>query len=256
MTKSTVPILSDAIGDYLKALWSLSQTRSIAVDVVAQDKLDDGDMLGTSAPVSTNDLAAHLGVTAPSVTGMLNKLAKRGLVRYQRYYGATLTEAGKHEALRLIRRHRLIETFLSSYLDYSWDEVHEEAELMEHTMTERFTERLAAKLGHPNFDPHGDPIPAADGSLPSRPRQLLAELELGDTLYVTRILSQDSHVLSYLQETTIQPGISLTVTGREPFGKLLHLTLVQADAPTQHQKVAVSFELAQLIEGRLEPTAT
>ncbi|MEM7738770.1 MAG: metal-dependent transcriptional regulator [Deinococcota bacterium] len=265
MAKSTVPALSDAIGDYLKALWSLSQTRSLpvstSVDLVAQDRVDSGDVLEDSTPVSTNDLATHLGVTAPSVTGMLNKLAKRGLVKYQRYYGATLTEAGRQEALRLIRRHRLIETFLSTYLDYSWDEVHEEAELMEHTMTERFTERLAAKLGHPTFDPHGDPIPAADGSLPSRPRQLLAELEVGDTLYVTRILSQDSHVLSYLQGTGIQPGTTLTVTGREPFGKLLHLDLKNAEVHTNPRTVAVSFELAQRIEGqriegRLEPPPT
>jgi DtxR family Mn-dependent transcriptional regulator len=144
MTKTLSSDLSVSVGDYLKALWLRSQ---------------DGS-------VSTGDLAMHLAVSPPSVTGMLNKLKKLGLVTYERYYGAQLTPQGRQEALRLIRRHRLVETFLIDYLDYTWEEVHQEAELMEHAMTDRFTERLAKRLGQPLFDPHGDPIRVLTGRYP------------------------------------------------------------------------------------------
>ena len=237
MTKSNIAGLSDAVGDYLKALWALAH---------ASQQASHADL----PAVSTNDLAAHLGITAPSVTGMLNKLAKRGLVDYQRYHGATLTPAGKQEALRLIRRHRLIETFLHDYLEYSWDEVHEEAEVMEHTMSDRFTERLAAKLGHPTFDPHGDPIPSAEGRLPKRVSALLVDLEVGDSLQVTRILSQDSRVLHYLFDAGIQPQTLVHVVAIEPFGKLLQLQVTPADSMESHA-LAMSAELAALVSGTL-----
>lgn len=235
MTKSSTADLSNAVGDYLKALWALAH---------ANRQPSHADL----PAVSTNDLAAHLGITAPSVTGMLNKLAKRGLVDYQRYHGATLTPAGKQEALRLIRRHRLIETFLHDYLEYSWDEVHEEAEVMEHTMSDRFTERLAAKLGHPTFDPHGDPIPSAEGRLPKRVSALLVDLEVGDSLQVTRILSQDSRVLHYLFDAGIQPHSSVRVVAIEPLGNLLQLQITPTETDTAHT-LAMSVELAQVVEG-------
>ena len=218
MVKSA--LLSDSVGNYLKAIWVLAEDKSI----------------------STKELAAHLGVTAPSVTGMLGKLAKLGLVTYERYYGAKLTQEGRLEALRLLRRHRLIETFLTNYLDYSWDEVHDEAELMEHTMTERFTERLAEKLAQPAFDPHGDPIPAADGTLPQRVGEPLANLKPGEKLRVNRILSQESEVLSYLLNLGVKPGVVLTVSGLEPFGKLVQVT-------GQGGHFALSADLAGQIEG-------
>lgn len=213
--------LSDAVCNYLKAIWVLAEDKS----------------------VSTKDLSEHLGVTAPSVTGMLGKLAKLGLVTYERYYGAKLTKEGRLEALRLLRRHRLIETFLIDYLDYSWDEIHEEAELMEHTMTDRFTERLAEKLGQPAFDPHGDPIPTADGTLPQRVGKPLASLEVGEELEVNRILSQESEVLTYLFDLGVKPGAVLEVKGIEPFGRLFHIT-------SQDQAFALSADLAQQIEGQ------
>lgn len=235
MAKISSAELSDAVGDYLKALWTLAH---------ANKQTSQADL----PAVSTNDLAAHLDITAPSVTGMLNKLAKRGLVDYQRYHGATLTLAGKQEALRLIRRHRLIETFLHDYLEYSWDEVHEEAEVMEHTMSDRFTERLAAKLGHPTFDPHGDPIPSAEGRLPKRVSALLVDLEVGDSLQVTRILSQDSRVLHYLFDADIQPHSHVRVVAIEPLGNLLQLCVTSAETRESHT-LAMSAELAQLVEG-------
>lgn len=222
MTKTISRDLSVSVGDYLKALWLCSQ---------------DGS-------VSTGDLATHLAVSPPSVTGMLNKLKKLDLVTYERYYGAQLTPQGQQEALRLIRRHRLVETFLIDYLNYSWEEVHQEAELMEHAMTDRFTERLAKRLGQPLFDPHGDPIPRADGTVPDQPSIPLAEVPVGNRLEVTRVRSQDADILQYITSLGVKPGAEVEVTAREPYGGLLQITL-------NGLQQAVSRELASLIEGQI-----
>ncbi len=214
--------LSTSVGDYLKAIWVLAR---------------DG-------PAATGDLARALGVTAPSVTGMFGKLKRLGLIRYRRYYGAELTDAGRAEALRLVRRHRLLETFLLRELGFRWDEVHREAEAMEHVMSERFTERLADHLGQPTHDPHGDPIPRSDGSLPRTPSTALVDVAAGKRFTVSRVLSQDPAVLSYVTEVGLGPGSELAVRGREPLGNLL--TIEVEGAP-----VAVSRELASLILGRV-----
>jgi DtxR family Mn-dependent transcriptional regulator len=222
MVKAPSRDFSVSVGDYLKALWLCSQ---------------DGS-------VSTGDLATYLAVSPPSVTGMLNKLKKLGLVTYERYYGAQLTPQGQQEALRLIRRHRLVETFLIDYLDYSWEEVHQEAELMEHAMTDRFTERLAKRLGQPLFDPHGDPIPRADGTLPDQPSVPLAEVPIGERLEVTRVRTQDADLLQYITSLGIKPSTEVEVIAREPYGGLLQITLGGLQQ-------AVSRELALLIEGQV-----
>lgn len=154
--------ISASIGDYLKAIWRLSDTE----------------------PVATTTIAAQLNVSAPSVSAMFIRLQERGFVTYERYKGVRLTAQGEREALKLLRRHRLIETFLLAQLGYSWDEVHEEAERLEHAVSERFTERLAALLSHPTHDPHGDPIPEANGTLPHTPGTPLADVEVGGTLRV------------------------------------------------------------------------
>src|SRR4029450_7763281 len=117
------------------------------------------------AAASTKDVADRLSFSYASVTNMFARLGEMGLVEYERYHGASLTEEGLSEALRLVRRHRLIETFLLDQLAYSWEEVHEEAEQLEHAVSDRFTERLAELLGHPDHDPHGEPIPGVDGTL-------------------------------------------------------------------------------------------
>lgn len=122
------------------------------------------ELAGTS-PASTKEISERLGVAPASVTNMLGRLNELGLVHYERYHGASLTEEGCAQALRLVRRHRLIEFFLLEQLGYSWGEVHEEAERLEHAVSDEFTERLAEFLGHPARDPHGDPIPSADGTL-------------------------------------------------------------------------------------------
>lgn len=214
--------LSASVGDYLKAIW----------------------LLGKEGPAATGDLARALGVTAPSVTGMLGKLKRLGFIRYRRYYGAELTERGREEALRLVRRHRLLETFLLRDLGFRWDEVHREAEAMEHVMSERFTERLADHLGQPTHDPHGDPIPRPDGSMPRTPSTALGGVALGRRFTVSRVLSQDAAVLAYVTELGIGPGSELEVRGREPVGNLLTVRVGERD-------VAVSRELAALILGRV-----
>lgn len=219
MQSQSAPV-SSAVGDYLKAIWQ------VAGDGIA----------------STGDIAKEIGVTAPSVTGMLGKLAALGLVGYQPYRGAELTKAGRAEALRLVRRHRLLETFLIRDLGYGWDEVHAEAELMEHAMSERFTERLAQHLGQPQFDPHGDPIPRRDGTLPDGPDTPLVEVDTGRRLTVHRVLTQDGEVLAYLAGLAIEPGSEVLVVGREPLGHLLHLEVGD-------RSVALSGELARLVLG-------
>ncbi len=214
--------ISSAMGDYLKALWTVAKGGS----------------------VSTGDLAASLNVSAPSVTGMLTKLQRLGLVDYERYRGAKLTETGHREALRLIRRHRLLETFLIDHLGYSWHEVHEEAEAMEHVVSDRFTERLAAQLGQPSHDPHGDPIPRVDGSLPVTPDLPLTEAEIGTGFRVSRLRTQDTDLLAYFQELGLRPGQQLNVVAREPLGNLLQLEI-----DGRHK--AISKELAGLVVGEV-----
>ena len=130
------------------------------------------------------------------------------------------------------------------HFDYSWDEVHEEAELMEHTMTDRFTERLAEKLGQPSFDPHGDPIPQADGSIPVQHGQPLSSLVVGDKLCVKRILSQESEILTYLFDVGIKPGVNLEIIAIEPFGKLFQIAIGDLS-------FALSLDLAEQIEGQV-----
>src|SRR5919199_924559 len=156
---------SSSVGDYLKAIWELA---------------------GSSA-ASTKDVAERLSVSSASVTGMFGRLQEMGLVRYERYRGASLTRRGLREALRLVRRHRLIETFLMEHLGYSWQDVHEEAERLEHAVSDEFTERLAELLGHPGRDPHGDPIPAADGTLVLEKSRPLSEAGVGQRARIVKV---------------------------------------------------------------------
>jgi DtxR family Mn-dependent transcriptional regulator len=177
---------SSSAGDYVKAIWELS-----------------GDLRGGA---STKDIAARLSVAPASVTNMLIRLQERGLVSYERYHGALLTDEGSTEALRLIRRHRLIETFLLEHLGYSWQEVHDEAEKLEHAVSDLFTERLAELLEHPVHDPHGHPIPHPDGSLPAEEIFTLAESREGQSVVISRVSDDDPERLAYLGERGLVPG--------------------------------------------------
>src|SRR5918911_4416012 len=169
---------SSSVGDYLKAVWELA--------------VDSGGI------ASTKDVAARFSVSPASVSNMFARLQEMGLVKYERYRGATLTERGKKEALRLVRRHRLIETFLLEHLGYSWEEVHEEAERLEHAVSDGFTERLAEFLGHPDHDPHGGPIPAADGSLAPDDSFPLSEAVASQRVRISKVSDEDASVLDHL----------------------------------------------------------
>ena len=167
-------------------------------------------MAGSDA-ASTTEIAARLSVAPASVTKMLGRLQELGLVRYERYRGASLTERGRAEALRLVRRHRLIESFLLEHLGYSWQDVHDEAERLEHAVSDNFTERLAEFLGHPARDPHGAPIPGADGVLAAEDSFPLGEATAGGRVRITRVHNEEAPVLTYLGERGLVPGRSLEV---------------------------------------------
>src|ERR687893_1136035 len=182
------PALSASVGDYLKAIWSLG-----------------------GGAASTKDVSGQLSVSPASVTSMLGRLQEMGLVRYERYRGASLTELGRSEALRLVRRHRLIETFLLEHLGYDWQEVHEEAERLEHAVSDGFTERLAELLGHPDHDPHGDPIPSAEGTLEADDSFTLSRAVAGQRLRISKVRDEDAAMLDYFGDRNLVPGRLLRV---------------------------------------------
>jgi DtxR family Mn-dependent transcriptional regulator len=189
------PVVTSAVEDYLKTIFQLGGEN-----------------------VKTQELAAALGIRAASVTGMLRKLAELKLVDYERYRGASLTEAGRKVALETIRHHRLIETYLAEALGYEWFEVHDEAEKLEHHISEEFEQRIAEILGHPEYDPHGDPIPDLHGVLPGDLGQPLLALPAGLPLRVTRVVSQPVDVQRYLDELGLAPGQALVLVQVAPFG--------------------------------------
>jgi DtxR family Mn-dependent transcriptional regulator len=190
--------LSPAVEDYAKAVYSL-ETRS-------------GD------PVATTVLADRLGVSAASASGMVRKLDELGLVEHVPYHGVRLTEEGRRIALEVIRHHRLIELFLAESLGVSWDRVHAEAEVLEHVLSEELEAAIAAKLGNPTLDPHGDPIPSADFKLDEPETHSLEELAAGERGRFVRVSDSDPEMLRYLAERGIGPGDRFEVLDRQPFG--------------------------------------
>ncbi|CAN5875750.1 metal-dependent transcriptional regulator [soil metagenome] len=205
--------------------------------------------LGESS-VKTQEVARALSVSAASVTGMLKKLGDLKLVDYAPYRGVSLTPAGRLVALETLRHHRLIETYLAQALGYAWHEVHAEADKLEHVISEDFEERIAALLGDPAFDPHGDPIPSRDGVVPETKGQPLATLETGTRATLTRTTNQDPEVLRYLAEHGLMPGRTVTVLQRAPFDGPLTLGLVSSDTsppktPADAATLAIAHTLAQ-----------
>ncbi len=182
---------SSSVGDYLKAVWEVAGASGEAA--------------------TTNEVAARLSVSAASVSNMFVRLQEMELVGYERYRGAVLTDLGRREALRLVRRHRLIEAFLLEHLSYSWEEVHEEAERLEHAVSDGFTERLADFLGHPGRDPHGDPIPTAAGALEPDDSFPVSEAEAGQRVKVFKVSDGQASVLDYFGERGLVPGKMLTI---------------------------------------------
>jgi DtxR family transcriptional regulator, Mn-dependent transcriptional regulator len=202
---------SEAIEDYAKAIYALASR--------------------SSGPVGTSDLARRLAVTPATATAMLKRLDDRGLVRHQPYRGVTLTPAGERVALEVIRHHRLIESFLADALGMPWDRVHAEAEVLEHYISEDLEELIAAKLGQPSHDPHGDPIPGPDLLAPEDDDSPLDELATGEEATFSRVSDSDPSMLRYLADRGIRPGVTLTVTGRQPFGGPLLVEVGGAEHP-------------------------
>jgi DtxR family transcriptional regulator, Mn-dependent transcriptional regulator len=220
--KTSVP--SSSIEDYVKVIYSFTEW---------QDK-----------PITSSQLAQRLGVANSSVSEMVRKLKDQGLVNHKPYSAITLTAEGIRLALSMVRRHRLIETYLVQELGYSWDEVHDEAELLEHAVSDTFIERMAAKLGDPDRDPHGDPIPAADGSILMPQAHRMNELDEGHSGRITRISDDNPDLLRYLAAEDIQLDADVEVMGRRPFGGALVVRIGSAGAGRE-------FDLAEEVTSSL-----
>jgi DtxR family transcriptional regulator, Mn-dependent transcriptional regulator len=192
------PHPSSAVEDYAKAIYALEQR--------------------TDGTVSTNALADRLGVTPASASGMVRKLCELGYVTHAPYKGVELTDAGRRVALEVLRHHRLLELYLAESLGLPWDRVHDEAEVLEHHISEELEELIAAKLGNPTHDPHGDPIPTRELTIEEVQTHPLDALPVGASGRFVRISDADPEMLRYLADRGIAPGEDLTVEERQPFG--------------------------------------
>lgn len=212
---------TEAVEDYLKAIYALGSE-------------------GTA--VTTGAIAERLGVSSPSVSAMVKRLCASQLVDKGGRGRVTLTADGEVQALRVVRRHRLLETFLERVLDVPWDEVHAEAEVLEHAVSDRLAERIDDALGHPTHDPHGDPIPPPDGGHHERWSEPLCDARAGSSFRVERVSDRDSEALRYLGDLGIRPGAELRVRDRAPFGGPLW---VELDGIPH----ALGLPLARLVHG-------
>ena len=220
-------MVSESAQDYLKAIWKLERT---------------GDM-------STTALADALGVAPASATAMLKKLAALGLVVHERYHGATLTPAGERMALEVVRHHRLLELYLMEALGLSWDQVHEEAERLEHHLSDQLESHIDRALGFPTRDPHGDPIPSPELLLQSDELVCLSDLEAGSMTVVRRVPDGDPELLRYLATLGLVPAEEVTVVDRAPFDGPVTVEV----RGTRH---AIGRSLAAQIEVGVEHAAT
>jgi DtxR family Mn-dependent transcriptional regulator len=197
-TSADAAEVSTAVQDYAKAIWSIAQR---------------GD-----EPVSTSAIAERLEVSPASASAMVKRLEALGLVTREPYHGVRLTSAGQRVALEVLRHHRLLELYLAEALGMPWDRVHAEAEVLEHAISPELSELIAAKLGNPTHDPHGDPIPTRDGEIDEPPTRSLADLAPGDRGVFARVSDSNPDMLRYLSKRGIAPGDELELLGREPFG--------------------------------------
>ncbi len=188
--------LTRSVEDYLKAIYRLE---------------------GAGQPASTSDIAELLELSPPSVSGMIRRLSEQGLLEHVPYRGVLLTAGGRRVAIRMVRRHRLIEAYLVGFLGYTWDTVHDEAERLEHAVSDVLIERMALALGNPRFDPHGDPIPDRDGAIDELVYTPLAEIPAGETAEIRRVDTSQPERLRYLEHSGLTPGIRVTVTQHQPF---------------------------------------
>jgi len=203
--------LSAPVEDYLKAIFEIAASEGTPVGVATPETTEAG-------VAGTNEIAQALGFAPASVTGMLRRLAEQGLITYERYRGVRLTDKGRRAALRTIRRHRVIEAYLTSALGYPWDRVHAEAERLEHAASDELIDRMASAIGEPATDPHGAPIPTREGTLAARPLIPLSEVAAGGQVRVRQVGDRDPERLRYLAELGIVPGVNVQVLAHAPFG--------------------------------------
>lgn len=209
---------SQSVEDYLKAIYKLESTL-------------DG------RGVSTSKLAKEMDVANASVTNMVKRLSNLGMVTYKSYYGAKLTEAGRKIALEMIRHHRLLELYLAEMLGYSWDQVHDEAEKLEHHISEQFEDKISELLNDPKFDPHGDPIPTKDGLMPNLGLQALSTVDDNRSYEVKRVRNQSPELLRYLDDYGLTPGTMVSIKKREPFDGPLELDV-------DGKKITLGYKIA------------
>lgn len=196
---------SPTVDDYAKAIYALESRRT--------------------EPVSTTALAERLDLTPASVSGMLKRLDEQGVITYTPYHGVRLTGEGRRIALSVVRRHRLLELFLAETLGLPWDRVHDEAEVLEHALSDELADLIADKLGQPTVDPHGDPIPSAAFELQEPATRSLQELEVGARGVFVRVSDSNPQMLRYLSEQGIAPGHRVEVVERQPFGGPLFIRI-------------------------------
>ncbi len=218
--------LSPPMEDYLKTIYLLRERQS--------------------ASVSTTAIAAALHVTPASVTGMVKKLAELKLVRHTPYQGVELTKSGEKIALEVVRHHRLLELFLMEALGYSWDEVHAEADVLEHVISESFEQRMADWLGNPDVDPHGAPIPHKDGSVTAVQERALLTLQAGESAQITHISDANSEMLRYAASLGLTPLTRLTLVDSEPFGGSLRVKIGKTEKSIGRELAAQIYVTAKV----------
>ena len=223
MTSPKTPELSQPVEDYLKVIFELESADGTA---------------------GTNEIATELGIAPASVSGMIRRLAEQGWIAHERYRGVRLTRAGKRAALRTIRRHRVIEAYLTTALGYPWDRVHDEAERLEHAASDELIDRMAAAIGEPSTDPHGAPIPTREGTIAEERFASLATVPVGKRVRIQRVGDRDSEQLRYLAEIGITPGRQVEVIARAPFDGPIDLRVgrvVRSIGPALARQIAVAL---------------
>ncbi|MGQ0537676.1 MAG: metal-dependent transcriptional regulator [Gemmatimonadaceae bacterium] len=220
-------LLTAPTEDYLKAIYDIERSGDAA---------------------ATNDIAARLQIAPASVSGMIRRLAEQGLISHERYKGVRLTRSGRKAALRTIRRHRVIEAYLTGALGYPWDRVHAEAERLEHAASEELVDRMARAIGEPETDPHGAPIPTRDGEVDETPQRALRDVDAGERCRVVSVSDEDPELLRYLAKLGLRPGAEVAILEKAPFGGPISLRVAPDGAAVQ-----IGATLAALI--RVAPVA-
>jgi DtxR family transcriptional regulator, Mn-dependent transcriptional regulator len=207
--ETSIVALTAPVEDYLKAIYELERQAARSADRAHVE---------SPGAAGTTEIAERLAIAPASVSGMVRRLAEQGLLTHERYHGVRLTDAGRRAALKTLRRHRVLEAYLARALGVPWDEVHAEAERLEHAVSDALIDRMADALGEPVVDPHGAPIPTRDGTVDERRMPSLAELDVGARAIVVRVSDDDPAVLRYLTELGLTPGVRVRIAARAPFG--------------------------------------